>query len=191
MLMPEAQVRIWLYAPATDMRKSFDGLAALVRQKLAEDPLSGQLFVFLNRRRTQLKILYFDRSGYCVWAKRLEQSQFHLRGEGEKQGLAWTELKLILEGIDLRSIRRFKRWGYPFNRTRCMLERWLTRAPARTIRGPLASSMRGSKPMRTAWTTSNGYDGPQASPVRPAATMMAGDWVMGASSALDAATAPR
>ena len=71
MLMPEAQVRIWLYAPATDMRKSFDGLSALVRQKLAEDPLSGQLFVFLNRRPTQLKILYFDRSGYCVWANPL------------------------------------------------------------------------------------------------------------------------
>ena len=81
MLMPEAQVRIWLYAPPTEMRKSFDGLSALVRQKLAEDPLSGQLFVFLNRRRTQLKILYFDRSGYCVWAKRLEQGEFHPRGK--------------------------------------------------------------------------------------------------------------
>lgn len=116
MLMPEAQVRIWLYAPATDMRKSFDGLSALVRQKLAEDPLSGQLFAFLNRRRTQLKILYFDRSGYCVWAKRLEQGQFHPLGEGEKQRLAWTELKLILEGIDLRSIRRFKRYQSPIDR---------------------------------------------------------------------------
>jgi len=69
-LIPEGQVRIWLYVPPTDLRKSFDGLSALVRTKLAEDPLSGQLFVFLNRRATQLKILYFDRSGYCVWAKR-------------------------------------------------------------------------------------------------------------------------
>jgi transposase len=113
MLIPESQVRIWLYAPATDMRKSFDGLSALVRGKLAEDPQSGQLFVFINRRCTQLKILYFDRTGYCIWAKRLEQGQFHAIGEGEKRRLEWTELKLILEGIDLRSIRRFKRYQCP------------------------------------------------------------------------------
>ena len=73
MLIPESQVRIWLYGPPTDMRKSFDGLSALVRTKLLEDPLSGQLFVFINRRATQLKVLYYDRGGYCVWAKRLEQ----------------------------------------------------------------------------------------------------------------------
>ena len=54
MLIPESQVRIWLYAPPTDMRKSFDGLSALVRTKLAEDPLSGQLFVFINRRRNRV-----------------------------------------------------------------------------------------------------------------------------------------
>lgn len=113
MLIPESQVKIWLYGPATDMRKSFDGLSALVRTKLAEDPLSGQLFVFINRRATQLKVLYYDRGGYCVWAKRLEQGQFHAHGEGDKRRLEWTELKLILEGIDLRSIRRFKRYRRP------------------------------------------------------------------------------
>jgi transposase len=112
-LIPEGQVRIWLYAAPTDMRKSFDGLSALVKTKLAEDPLSGQLFTFINRRRTQLKVLYFDRGGYCVWAKRLEQGRFHPIGEGEKRPLEWTELKLILEGIDLRSIRRFKRYRHP------------------------------------------------------------------------------
>ena len=117
MLIPESQVRIWLYAPPTDMRKSFDGLSALVRTKLAENPLSGQLFVFINRRRTQLKVLYFDRGGYCVWAKRLEQGRFHPIGEGEKRRLEWTELKLILEGIDLRSIRRFKRYQHPVGRS--------------------------------------------------------------------------
>ena len=62
MLLPEIAVRVWLYAPPTDMRKSFDGLSALVRQKLVEDPTSGQLFVFINRRRTQLKALYFERA---------------------------------------------------------------------------------------------------------------------------------
>lgn len=113
MLIPESQVRIWLYGPPTDMRKSFDGLSALVRTKLAENPLSGQLFVFINRRRTQLKVLYFDRGGYCVWAKRLEQGQFHPPGTDDKRRLEWTELKLILEGIDLQSIRRFKRYRHP------------------------------------------------------------------------------
>jgi len=111
-LIPEGQVRIWLYAVPTDLRKSFDGLSALVRTKLVEDPLSGQLFVFLNRRRTQLKILYFDRSGYCVWAKRLEQGRFHSEPvRGEKQRLSWTELQCILEGIDTRSVRHFKRFS--------------------------------------------------------------------------------
>lgn len=113
MLIPESQVRIWLYAAPTDMRKSFDGLSALVRTRLAEDPLSGQLFVFINRRRTQLKVLYFDRGGYCVWSKRLEQGRFHPLVTGEKRRLEWTELKLILEGIDLQSIRRFKRYQRP------------------------------------------------------------------------------
>ncbi|MGB5201158.1 MAG: IS66 family insertion sequence element accessory protein TnpB, partial [Sedimenticolaceae bacterium] len=95
------------------MRKSFDGLSGLVRMKLEEDPTSGQLFVFINRRRTQLKVLYFDRTGYCIWSKRLEQGQFHTIGEGDKRRLEWTELKLVLEGIDLRSIRRFKRYRHP------------------------------------------------------------------------------
>lgn len=113
MLIPEGQVRIWLYAPPTDMRKSFDGLSALVRTRLAEDPLSGQLFVFINRRRTQLKVLYFDHGGFCVWAKRLERGRFHTHGQGDKRRLDWTDLKMILDGIDLRSIRRFKRYRHP------------------------------------------------------------------------------
>jgi transposase len=58
-------------------------------------------------------VLYFDRGGYCVWAKRLEQGQFHPRDQDDKCRLEWTELKLILEGIDLQSIRRFKRYRRP------------------------------------------------------------------------------
>ena len=69
MWFPEGQVRIWLYTPPTDMRKSYHGLSALVKSKLLEEPLSGQLFVLINRKRTQMKILYFDRSGYCIWSR--------------------------------------------------------------------------------------------------------------------------
>ena len=117
MFFPEDQVRVWLYTQATDMRKSFDGLSALVKEKLAEDPLSGQLFVFINRKQNYLKALYFDRSGYALWAKRLEQGQFHCHrdlgaGASNKQSLTMTELKWILDGIDFRSVRHYKRYRH-------------------------------------------------------------------------------
>ena len=114
MLLPSIRIRIWLYLQPTDMRKSYDGLSALVRSKLCEDPTSGQLFVFINRRATQVKILYFDGSGYCVWSKRLERGTFHAdigSPERQKHLLTWGNLKLILDGIDLKSIRRYKRYS--------------------------------------------------------------------------------
>ena len=114
MLFPESQVRIWLCTQPTDMRRSYDGLSALVRHQLHEDPLSGALFVFINRRATQMKVLYFDRSGYCVWSKRLERGRFHAaRDPSGKRRLSWTDLKLILEGIDHGSVRRYRRYHYP------------------------------------------------------------------------------
>jgi transposase len=114
MLFPESQLRVWLYTRPTDMRRSYDGLSALIKGELAEDPLSGALFVFINRRQTQMKILYFDRSGYCIWSKRLEQGRFHAGREGPaKLALEWTDLKLILEGIDRGEIRRYKRYRHP------------------------------------------------------------------------------
>ena len=113
MFFPEAHVRVWLYTHPTDMRKSFDGLSALVRNALQEDPTSGHLFVFINRKRTQMKVLYFDRSGYCVWSKRLDRGrfQYHAVGGG-KELLSWTQLKLLLEGIDLRERRQYKRYSH-------------------------------------------------------------------------------
>ena len=113
MLFPELQLRIWLYLEPTDMRKSYDGLSSLVRTKLGEDPAGGQLFVFINRRRTQVKILYFDGSGYCIWSKRLERGTFHADIYSAQEGkhlLTWGDLKLILDGMDLKSIRRHKRY---------------------------------------------------------------------------------
>ena len=111
MFFPESHVRVWLYTRPTDMRKSFDGLSALVKNTLSEDPLSGHLFVFVNRKRTYIKVLYFDRNGYCIWAKRLEQGQFHYRADsGDKVALDWTGLKLLLEGIDVNDTRQYKRF---------------------------------------------------------------------------------
>lgn len=101
MFFPEGHIRVYLYGQPTDMRKSFDGLYALARHGLQQDPLNGQLFAFVNRRATQIKVLYFDRSGWCLWAKRLEAGRFigDWRDVGHRE-MDWTGLKLMLEGIE-------------------------------------------------------------------------------------------
>lgn len=101
MFFPEGRIQVQLYGHPVDMRKSFDGLSALAAHAMGGDPLSGALFVFINRRATQVKVLYFDRSGYCVWAKRLEQGRFLDDWQRTaSQRLDWTGLKLLLEGIE-------------------------------------------------------------------------------------------
>ena len=114
MFFPESQVRIWLCTISTDMRKSYNGLSALVKNALQGNPLSGELFVFVNRRQNQMKVLYFDRCGYCIWSKKLEQGQFVIRGSpGGKRQLNWTELKLLLDGIEIKKSRQYKRYSHP------------------------------------------------------------------------------
>jgi len=109
---PSAPLTVWLYRRPADMRKSYDGLSALAKQTLGEDPLSGAVFCFVNRRRTQMKCLYFDGDGYCVWSKRLERGRFQVRFDGAaKASIDPATLQLIIDGIDPRSIRRFKRYG--------------------------------------------------------------------------------
>ncbi|GMV70136.1 MAG: transposase [Pseudomonadota bacterium] len=112
MFFPEGQVRVHVYGRPCDMRKSFDGLYALTKNELHQDPLSGRLFVFINRRGTQIKVLYFDRSGFCVWAKRLEAGRFISDWrEVRSREMDWTALKLLLEGIEPRRVR--KRFSLP------------------------------------------------------------------------------
>ena len=114
MFFPESQVRIWLCTAPTDMRKSYNGLSALVKNRLQGNPLSGELFVFVNRRQNQMKILYFDCSGYCIWSKKLEQGQFVVRDSASgKRQLNWTQLKLLLDGIEIKKARQFKRYSHP------------------------------------------------------------------------------
>ena len=102
--------RLWLYQSPTDMRKSYDGLSALVRHALNEDPLSGDLFVFVNRRRTQMRVLYFAGDGFCLWSKRLERGQFQVSSAGGKQAIDYSAWQMIVDGIDLRTVRRLKRY---------------------------------------------------------------------------------
>ncbi len=107
MFFPEGQVRVHVYGRPTDMRKSYDGLYALTCQGLAQDPLSGHLFVFINRRATQMKVLYWDRTGFCVWAKRLEQGRFLSDWQRVRtREMDWTGLKLLLEGIEAKVVKK-------------------------------------------------------------------------------------
>lgn len=110
----DGAVRIWLCTAPTDMRKSYNGLSAQVKHHLAEDPLSGQLYVFINRRKTQMKILYFDVSGYAIWSKRLEKGQFVAGQTTElKRSISFAELQCLLEGIQMQKTRQFKRFSLP------------------------------------------------------------------------------
>lgn len=107
----DSHARIWLCTQPTDMRKSFQGLSALVRNQLKQDPLSGQYFVFINRRKTQMKMLYFTPTGYCLWAKRLEQGQFRVSPSlTEKRPLSLADLQLLIDGIEVQKYRQFKRF---------------------------------------------------------------------------------
>ena len=110
MFFPEGQIRVHLYGYPTDMRKSFDGLYALTREGLQRDPLNGDLYVFISRRATQMRVLYFDRSGFCVWAKRLEAGRFISDWRAvQSREMDWTGLKLLLEGIEpARQRKRFR-----------------------------------------------------------------------------------
>jgi transposase len=94
------------------MRKSFDGLSGLVRNELGRDPMDGEVYVFLNRQRSLIKLLVWDRSGWALWSKRLERGSYELpRGEGDGVVLSWSELMLILEGISLQSVRHRRRYA--------------------------------------------------------------------------------
>ena len=105
--------KVYLCLTPTDMRKSFDGLSALVRSGLGGDPLSGHLFVFRNRRGDRLKLLYWDTDGLAVWAKRLERGTFEfpgVRSAAASVEVSSTDLALILGGIDLGSVKRRPRY---------------------------------------------------------------------------------
>jgi transposase len=109
------QMRIFLYRHATDMRKSFHGLVAIVESQLQQDPLSGSFFVFVNRRRDRIKILYWGQTGFCLWYQQLQQGTYQLPDPAtlEKQAtleLTRSQLSMILDGIDLTSVRQRRRF---------------------------------------------------------------------------------
>lgn len=117
MIAPSFHTKVYLARDAADMRKSFPGLMVLTEAVLRQSPTSGHLFMFLNRRRDMMKILYWDGTGFCIWAKRLERGSFQRppAAAGEQHPcleLSATQWSMILQGIDLKSVRqrlRFQR----------------------------------------------------------------------------------
>ncbi|WP_438040238.1 IS66 family insertion sequence element accessory protein TnpB [Sorangium sp. So ce128] len=114
MLTLPPSVRVYIAAEPTDLRKSFDGLSALVSQRFGADPLCGHLFVFRNRRGDQVRVLFWDRTGYMIVAKKLARGRFHLACDLPKGAthveVEAAELSLMLEGFDLSQAVRRKRW---------------------------------------------------------------------------------
>lgn len=113
MLSFSTKQRYFLYRGSTDMRKSFNGLSGLVGQYFEHPLLSGDVFIFINRRRDRIKLLMWDVSGFAIYYKRLERGTFELpEGVGSQSSveLGWSELVFLLEGIELTSIKRRKRY---------------------------------------------------------------------------------
>jgi transposase len=107
-------IRIYLATDPADMRKGFDGLAQLVREQIVQDPLSGHFFVFRNRRRDRIKILYWDRDGFALWYKRLEKGTFRFpEAKNGRVEVTPAEMAAVLEGIDLAHARRLPRFALP------------------------------------------------------------------------------
>lgn len=101
----------YLYSQSADMRKGFGGLSGLVRDGLGKDPLSGDVFVFINRRRNRMKLLLWDRTGFVLYYKLLERGTFELPElKGSSCQVSWQQLVLMLEGVELRSVRQRKRF---------------------------------------------------------------------------------
>jgi transposase len=121
MLSLPLPVQIYWCTQHADLRKSFDGLAQLVREFMAADPLTGHLFIFHNKRADRLKLLYWDNDGYAIWYKRLEQGTFALpsvdgtRTKCGDHGLALrpAELAMLLDGIEVQGMKRRQRYRRP------------------------------------------------------------------------------
>ena len=107
MFVAPVNIRVYLAMGHTDMRKAINGLSVLVESGMQLDPFSGNLFVFTNRRRNILKILYWDRNGFCLWQKRLEKHRFRWPDtyDNEVVAIEGRELSWLLEGLDTRDVK--------------------------------------------------------------------------------------
>jgi len=113
MLTLPPQVKIFVCMEPTDMRRSFDGLGMMVKTIVNEDPFSGHLFVFINRRRDRVKILWWEGDGAAIYYKRLEEGTFEMPvGENGRVRMKQAELAMLLEGVELKGMRRRRRFQF-------------------------------------------------------------------------------
>ena len=113
MSFPPSHMRVFLAPGSTDMRKAINTLSIVVEDTLRLDPFSGHLFVFCNRCCTILKVLYWDRNGFCLWQKRLEKHRFKWpQNRDEVMEIGTRELSFLLEGLDIRAIRPLEELNY-------------------------------------------------------------------------------
>lgn len=113
MLLSSVQTRVYLALGNTDMRKAINGLSILVQESMELDPFSGHLFVFCNRRRNILKILYWDRNGFCLWSKRLEKHFFRWPESSEEvMKIDQRELMWLVDGLEINQQKAHDRLSY-------------------------------------------------------------------------------
>lgn len=114
MILLPSSVRVYMATAPTNLRKSFEGLSNEVRSVLAADPVSGHVFLFVNKRRTQVKLLVFTRGGFTIVHKRLEQGRFgfvaQVAAGARSVEIDADDLAMLLEGIDARQAKRSRRW---------------------------------------------------------------------------------
>jgi transposase len=117
MILLPRSVRIYLATAPANLRKSFEGLSNEVRAVLSADPMSGHVFIFLNRRRTQMKMLVWTRGGYTIVHKRLERGRFTIAGKldtaATRVEIDTHELAMLLEGLEVATVRAARRWNPP------------------------------------------------------------------------------
>lgn len=107
------EIKVWLSATPSDMRKSINGLSFLVVDLMQSDPVSGELFIFYNKKLDKMKILYWDKNGFCLWYKRLEKHRFKLPKEiKEPLIISFQQLKWLLEGLDFMAISENQKLKY-------------------------------------------------------------------------------
>lgn len=102
--------RYFLYDEATGMRKGFDGLSGLILDQLKRDPMSGEVYVFINKSRNRIKLLHWEVTGFTLYYKRLEKGVFERRKPGESPLISWLILMMIIEGISIRNIVKKDRY---------------------------------------------------------------------------------
>lgn len=104
------EINVWLYQGQIDMRKQINGLSILIASNMNKNPTNGELFVFFNKSSDKIKILYWDRNGFCLWYKRLEQGKFKI--PNDKTTINYEQLRWLLDGLDLNDLQGHQKLGY-------------------------------------------------------------------------------